>query len=219
MRDGFEGVNVLGQRRKKEILEEQEQRLRTRADRRGLDLLDERSLGFELLDQPVGMEDEEDVEKYLDGAKELRTAELVLRGEDGRTERPRQLREDISIHLKFDNDRFLQIYDQATEELDIGSAAFSFVGYGDSAVEAYGEAAPAMAFRLEGDEQTGFTASYRDGRTVIEAIMADDEDDFREIYNTLQDTSAVYRGAVLEGEDKDEWIVSDYGAEDLTEVR
>jgi len=141
-------------------------------------------------------------EEKMDGLKDLDSSEKTSQ-----------------IHLKFDNDRFIQLYDQATEELDIGSAAFSFVGYGDSAVEAYGEAAPAMAFRLEGDEQTGFTASYRDGQTVVEAIKADDKEDFREIYDLLRDTDAVYRGAVLEGEDDGEWIVSDYGAEDLSEVR
>ncbi len=219
MRDGFDGVNVLGQRREKEILEENEEELLTRAERRGLNLLDERSRGFELTDLPVELETEEDVENYLDGAKELRTAELVLRGEEGRTDRPRQLREDISIYLKFDNERFVDLYEQASQGLDIGSAGFSFVGYGDSAVEAYGNAAPAMAFRVSEDEQTGFTASYRDGQTVVEAIMAEDEEDFREIYNVLKDTDAVYRGAVLEGEEDGEWMVSDYGAEELSDVR
>lgn len=213
----FEGAEVIGQRTEEAIIQELEQNLRAEADQRGLEPVEENAAGIELLEESIPVESEEELEEYLNGLQGLRTADVVLRA--GRSDRrPNTLAEEVSLNLDFDNQGFLDIYVQADVELGVENAGFSFVGYGDNAVEAYENSAPMIAFNLA--DHGGFTASYRDGTTVIEAFWSEDSDEVKTVYDALQSADAQYNGAVLEGDQEpEEWMIADYGSKEVQEMR
>jgi hypothetical protein len=218
MNDGFDGVSIPGQRREKDIVEENEDRLLTEAERRGIEPIDDKSRGFEILEDSFSPDSEQDLNDYIEDLQGFRRARVVLRAGGDEHRRPQQIHEEVSINLDFDNQDFLDIYTRANEDLEINSAAFSLVGYSDTAFEAYQDSLPMIAFKVGGEVSGGFTASYRGNNTVIESMHADSEDEIRTIYETLVETGAEYAGVVMEGDKQDAWVISDYGNRDLREM-
>ena len=211
----FDGVQILGPRREKEMIDEKEARLLSEARVREIEPVDNKSRGFELLEESIDPSSSGELSDYLDRLKGARTARLVLRAGGDERRRPQQIQEEITVNLDFNNQRFLDLYSQADQELAINSAAFSLVGYAETAFNAYQDSLPMVSFMLEGDVTGGFSASYRGDDTVIESMSADTNEGLKYIRDTLEDAGAEYAGVAMEGEKHGEWLLSDYDNREL----
>lgn len=220
MEEKFEGAEITGNRPEDAILEELEGRLRSEVQAQGLEPMGGDNIGFRFsrnASRDIGSE--KDLAEYLNEAAGFKTAKVVLHAEDRSGRHNHDVAEDVTMRLRLNARDFTDIYSIIDEDLPVESAGFNFIGYGETAFEAYKDASPRVYFLADHrGESLGATVSYREGDTVLENIWSEAEDQVRPLYEALQDSGVEYDGAVLVDEDEDDaWMIANYGSVDPTE--
>lgn len=215
MNQQFNGLDLVSQRPDEAFLEETESNLRKKVRSQGLETLGGKDAGVHFSKLSEQVDNEEDLLRYIDHSAGLQSVDLAVYASDTRGNK--EVDEKAEAHISLDPQQFLDAYDSLEEDMDVRTAAFNVTGYGEDLVEAYESAVPMVSFLLE-EDASGVTVSYRDGGSV-ETIWSDSEEVFRDIYSNLFGIGLGYEGAAVEGEKDSEWMVADYGFENLDDKR
>lgn len=212
----FDGLEIVSERPEQAVLEETESELRNRVSSRGLETLGDEDAGVQFSRVSEQIDTEQDLLRYIDNSAGLQSVDLVVYASGSRGNR--ELGERTEAHISMDPEGFIEAYNAVDQDLDIKTAGFNLSGYGNDLVEAYESAVPMVSFLLDGEAESGFTVSYRNGGTV-ETIWSDSDETFRQVYDSLFGLGLDYEGVVFEDEEETEWMIADYGFEDLDEKR
>lgn len=216
MNRDFNSLEIVSERPDETVIHEFESDLRKQVKNRGLETIGDEDAGIHSSELSQEIESEEDFISYIDHSAGLQSINLVIYASDSRGYR--QVGEKTEGHINLDSDLFVDVYNALEEGRDVGSAAFNFTGYGENLLEAYESAIPMVSFLFDGEDEDGVTVSYRNDGTV-ETIWSESDESFKEVYDSLFGLGLDYEGSVLDGKKENEWMVADYGFEDLEEKR
>lgn len=218
MKPAFGDVEILDQRKDEQVLRETEEKVRSAAQGEGIRPLEEEDISFEVKAPSEAVDDMEDLEEYLDRVRGIRSAGIVLYGESkARRQGTEELSEGLDVRVDFPDQRFREAYQALEDDFAVRDVQFYMTGNGDDSVEAFRDAVPVLDVLLGGPEsRKGVFLSYRNGGTV-EAIWSEDED-MKDVYDSLQGLGLGYHGAVVSGEQDSEWIIAEDPYEDFSDM-
>ena len=222
MKEKFPGAEITGNRTEDSVLEEVEGRIRAEVRAQDLEPREGEHVEFALShDSGSDVDSEQDLAEYLNESSGFQTAKVVLTAEGRVGKHSHSISEDVTMRLRFNSREFQEVYTAIDENFDVKAAGFSFKGYGETAPEAYRDAAPRVSFLAyhQGDP-LGATAVYRDDDLVLENIWSDAEDKIQPLYDSLKESGAEYDGVVIEDvEEEDEWMIGDHGTVNVFDRR
>lgn len=218
MKPAFGKVEILDQRKDEQVLRETEERVRSAAQGEGIRPLEEEDISFEIKAPSEAVEDVEDLEMYLERIRGVASADIVLYGESkARRQGTEELSEGLDVRVDFPDQRFKEAYQALEEDFGVRNVQFYMTGNGDDSVEAFRDTVPVLDVLAGSPEsRKGVFLSYRNGGTV-EAIWSEDED-MKDVYDSLQGLGFGYHGAVVSGEEDSEWIIAEDPYEDFSEM-
>lgn len=212
MNPEFGEVEILDQRKEEQVLRETEERVRSEAEAQGLEL-DNDIIGFEVSAPSEMISSSEDFLDYIEGCKGLQSGSLLVYGDSGYRDGSGDVAESVDVRLDFPHSRFIEAYEALNDEFGVRDVGFYMIGEGEDSVEAVESAVPVVSYLVDSpDGRKGADVSYRNGGTV--ETLWTEEDDLREVYDSLTGLGLAYEGEVLIGEKDSEWVI----AENLDEV-
>lgn len=219
MAESSEGLKVLDQRSEESVLAEAEERLRKEVEAQGLEPIGEEDVGVQFSRVSSSeIDSEEDLAEYIQSCTGFQEVDVVVYASEPGRRGNREIAEGIDARIQLDDETFLRTYSALNESFDVKKAGFNLTGYGEDAVRAYRTTQPMMTFLLsKGNNDYGATVSHRNGGTV--ETMWSHEGDSYEVFKALHGEGLAYEGLAMDGEDENEWLIADHGAEDLYESR